>query len=935
MKSFLLFKRLIFIGLIMLFCSGWVKGQTYWKGTAGDGLWSTATNWVGDALPISASDVVLDNTNVSGSYTVTIDASASTITVKSLQIGYSGNVNTITLIVSTATLNILTVSGGGATALHITDGGILSNQSTSPTRGIMLDKSTDVFKMSGSGKYIHNSSSAIPQRTSGTISANYDFASTSVFEFQTWEQDLTPSYGTFNYNVNATKSIGTGTNILVINGDLIVMSGIFGAGAGGTNTLNIAGNVSIESGAEFRGSSGAGTQTINIIGNITGSGTMSGSTSATGATTNINIGGSITTLIGFSNQTNNIRFTGGSPSVNFIPANSNPNVRGFTVTSGKTVTIGATITIPSTYIVTIDNGGNLALGIGYTNNGTLNVNGILDCSTYVISGSGSFNLASGATYKTAIATGINGSITVSGTKTLSTAANYTFNGSTSQVTGALLPTTVNNLTVDNAAGVTFESNKQLTVSGTLTNTAGSSIVVQSDASNSGSLIISGTYSGAGTFTYQRYIPDANFHMLGSPIEDQTINSFLTNVDNSIELNAGNYSMKHYVESPEAWSSLYTSATSGNIVLGQGYATKRSASGTVNLTGTPNNANVEVTLTKGELGYGWNLLSNPFTSAIAANNEGGVANLIANNTAVLHDSYEALYIWNGSAYVIINHFGGTPEVTLSQNYLQAGQGFFVKSVNPAIATKFQMTTAMQSHQTGIAFKSDEIPWTSIVLNVEKNNTKISTQIAYKETMSRGLDVGYDAGIMKSSSFALYSRLVEDNGIDFGIQCLPTDYSELVVPIGLNAKAGDIVKFTAQSINLPEEYFVVLEDRTLSVFTNLSDENAEYSVQLASDSKDAGRFYIRTSIESALNIDDLELDNLFRVFTRPNNNQIVIRGEANANTIAHIYSITGKQVAIVNLKQSSENLVQFNEEAGIYIVKISNEQGTFTQKFAWLK
>ena len=53
------------------------------------------------------------------------------------------------------------------------------------------------------------------------------------------------------------------------------------------------------------------------------------------------------------------------------------------------------------------------------------------------------------------------------------------------------------------------------------------------------------------------------------------------------------------------------------------------------------------------------------------------------------------------------------------------------------------------------------------------------------------------------------------------------------------------------------------------------------------------------------------------------------------MARVYSITGKLIAQVNFKQAVENTIRFNEEAGVYIVQISNEQGTYTQKFSWVK
>ena len=90
--------------------------------------------------------------------------------------------------------------------------------------------------------------------------------------------------------------------------------------------------------------------------------------------------------------------------------------------------------------------------------------------TNVVSGAGSFTVASGATLGIGHTSGINGNITVSGTKTYSTTANYIFNGASAQTSGASFPTTVNNLEI-NGAGISTLSNSQ-TINGVLTLTAG-------------------------------------------------------------------------------------------------------------------------------------------------------------------------------------------------------------------------------------------------------------------------------------------------------------------------------------------------------------------------------------------------------------------------------------------------------------------------------
>ncbi|QEK50363.1 T9SS type A sorting domain-containing protein [Pedobacter aquae] len=102
----------------------------------------------------------------------------------------------------------------------------------------------------------------------------------------------------------------------------------------------------------------------------------------------------------------------------------------------------------------------------------INVNTIIDFGTSVLNGtSGNFNLNNGATLITAhpdgiTSSGATGIIQNTGSRSFSTGANYTYNGNVPQQAGTGLPATVNNLTINNAAGVTMRSGA-LAVNGNL------------------------------------------------------------------------------------------------------------------------------------------------------------------------------------------------------------------------------------------------------------------------------------------------------------------------------------------------------------------------------------------------------------------------------------------------------------------------------------
>jgi hypothetical protein len=215
-------------------------------------------------------------------------------------------------------------------------------------------------------------------------------------------------------------------------------------------TINLSGNF-IQSGGTFSGtdvaSSGAGDYlfTLNVTGNFSiASGTFdftrySGSSSGKG--------------IGRMNITGNFTQTGGT----------------FTETANTTANSGyGQVYFQKSGTQTFSkSAGTMNNMINYTvNNGS-----ILDMGTSYTQGTGTFSVLSGgalimASLAGITATSANGNVQVTGTRSYSTSANYTFNGTGAQVTGDGLPSTINNLTIDNSSHVTLTNTAS--VSGILT-----------------------------------------------------------------------------------------------------------------------------------------------------------------------------------------------------------------------------------------------------------------------------------------------------------------------------------------------------------------------------------------------------------------------------------------------------------------------------------
>lgn len=124
------------------------------------------------------------------------------------------------------------------------------------------------------------------------------------------------------------------------------------------------------------------------------------------------------------------------------------------------------------------------------------VNGTLVCGNYNISGNGNFLLGGGATLQIGSVDGISssgttGNILMSGTRNLSAYASYVYNGTSSQVTGNGLPSSVRSLTINNSTGVNLSSS--VTVSNSLNlsngnlNTGSNTVTLGTSVTNVGSL----------------------------------------------------------------------------------------------------------------------------------------------------------------------------------------------------------------------------------------------------------------------------------------------------------------------------------------------------------------------------------------------------------------------------------------------------------------
>ncbi|NLB25471.1 MAG: T9SS type A sorting domain-containing protein, partial [Bacteroidales bacterium] len=251
----------------------------------------------------------------------------------------------------------------------------------------------------------------------------------------------------------------------------------------------------------------------------------------------------------------------------------------------------------------------------------------------------------------------------------------------------------------------------------------------------------------------------------------------------------------------------------------------------------------------------------------------------------------------------------------------GQGFLINAGGSG--GNIQFTKAMQTHDTGLSLKSASTSWPGVTLLAETGNQSRYTIIAFNENMTTGLDKTYDAGLLASSDFILYSHLVSgDEGVDFEIQCLPDNmYSELSVPIGIDLPKAGKVTFKAAGVILPNGLYPVLEDRLLKTSAPLKTESDSYTVDFDGSTQGIGRFYLTfTNITSAEAVTQPESFKAW--FAR---GKIVLEGYAEEGTRVSLYDMSGRKLAVHRLQSINRNEIPAPAlSPGIYLLRIEGRK-----------
>ncbi|MCF8334802.1 MAG: T9SS type A sorting domain-containing protein [Bacteroidales bacterium] len=401
-----------------------------------------------------------------------------------------------------------------------------------------------------------------------------------------------------------------------------------------------------------------------------------------------------------------------------------------------------------------------------------------------------------------------------------------------------------------------------------------------------------------------------WHLLSSPVNNMTI----ANSDFEPDAGAGNDDFYAWEESSYMWLNYEVGSNNiDNFENGTGYLIAYQNTATREFTGDLNTSDVTVSgltdqTSSNDSDYGWNLVGNPFTSAIQwADGNWDLTNFQA--TAKIRDE-------SGGNYIDITSDG--------TNIIPVNQGFFVQAINDGVNLTIPLDA--QIHDGQGFYKNDKEPEGFLKLKVSANENSfydIQT-IRLHESSDESYDK-YDSEKFYGNENApqLYS-IDDDLGILSTHSVHPSSIDGTrIFPLGFEAVDGEYT-VSLDMNTLGEEYSVTLEDTKADKMIDFSEqETYTFSAQ---EGDEVERFHLHLK-KSAIGIpEDSELQNT-NIYA--NNHNVYIQTSDNlTNSTVFVYNTLGQLVVQKDL--NNDYRVIGMESKGAYIVKVSAEEGTVTEK-----
>jgi len=415
------------------------------------------------------------------------------------------------------------------------------------------------------------------------------------------------------------------------------------------------------------------------------------------------------------------------------------------------------------------------------------------------------------------------------------------------------------------------------------------------------------------------VPDLRFHLLSSPVTTQAIRpEFVTNAPTEGHDFYAFDEVSNMWINTKAGVATWNPSFESNFIVGKGYLVSYPQDETKVFAGNLNAADVTLSLTyTADMGNGWNLLGNPYPSAIdwdAINNE---FNLGTGVDAALYyrDHNEQRYRY----YIGLD---GT-SIGDGQQYIPAMQGFMVHAKSSGTRT-VNLTNASRTHlgQT-VFYKSASATQGSFSITAGNGAHSDKAFIHFHSGATEEFDGDFDAYKLRSYnalSPELYTR-GSDNS-ELAINGLPGFSETVSIPVSFEYKSTGEHTFSADLSGI-SGMVVYLNDLKENTSANLT-QNPVYTF-IVSEGDPINRFSLTAG---SLGVDEPGAQSSTLVYS--NGNTIFVVGAA-ANSQITVYSVSGNMLTRMYTQDKGIEAIDATTfPKGVYVVAVQGEASRISRK-----
>lgn len=469
--------------------------------------------------------------------------------------------------------------------------------------------------------------------------------------------------------------------------------------------------------------------------------------------------------------------------------------------------------------------------------------------------------------------------------------------------------TAKSIKIELGASVTLQAGAQLEVEGALVNESGiSGLIIQSDQTGSGSLIFA---SGTPDATVQRYVESAGWHQVAAITAPSISNDFyIDGIDSWLAT---------HTESTNDWNYITNLDQTLNRNQGYIYWIDGGIAHTVEFSGAlisdDQNPNLEFTGDEGD--QGWNLLGNPYTSAIdwdlgawGTNTEGTVY--------VWDDDYNGVgdyRYWNGSVG------------DLTDGIIPVGQAFFVKSTS---AGSFTIPAAARVHNMQEFYKSAEEELTQTIrIQLEGENVGNTVFIGFPEYGTDEFDIHGDAAKLYSSTDKPQLFVVENDQKLCINTNAPLTSEGKIVPLHITQVIDGEYTLTFSQLDQLPKANITLEDLKTGITQNLND-NPVYTFNAdAGDVAERFRLHFELSTVGLEENDEGDTDVNIYSYDKVITVQ-ALGSQVSQNARVYVYDLMGREIANQPLEYYGSTKLTVNLSNAYAVVRVIIDGSVKTEK-----